>query len=610
MKIKELSLKNFKSVVDQSFKFNDGIICFSGDNGEGKSTVIHAILILLFNSCEMSFKDYINWNASKFFISTVFEHDGNEYYEEFEYGEKSGSKRILKNLTTNELWENSSAISILSQIIDPDLAKASIVSMENEQNLITTTPAKRREYLKGLYNLEFKDQLSSITDDLQKISHDEIRCKAKIDALEEHTFEHKELIDKPYSEEEYEKAKNDIAVLNAKKGELELQKQKRDNIQLKLNEATLSVRRQTLQLSTIRDKLLSLENDLINAENDLKTKEAENRISEFNERLEKLKTAHEKDVRELASEINRYQNEIDELQSHPDMGEDIEKIRADIQESSLKQREIQVLILQSREKLKVLMTGKCPTCGHVVSQEETDNENKILGDLEQKNADIDSKLVMMRNLYSEKKNAYDKIVKDLDVAKKNHYAAKSNFDIENTTFDNTSMQIQHEIEMYQTNKQNAIDRFKANIENSKKMIESQKDIKAQTEELLGRYKESVTAFNEELDSIDDPMSAITDILRGIEGLNVVVESYEKTKQHNDWVVKYNEEQDLKAKKRDEEVLKLKNTLAQASIASIVSASTRRMKFFVSFFAMINGSAYQCLLRAEHFRHHRAQRAGC
>ena len=81
------------------------------------------------------------------------------------------------------------------------------------------------------------------------------------------------LIKKKYkdlSKEEYEKAKNDIAVLNAKKGELELQKQKRDDIQLKLNEVTLSVRKQTLQLSTIRDKLLSLENDLINTENDLK----------------------------------------------------------------------------------------------------------------------------------------------------------------------------------------------------------------------------------------------------------------------------------------------------------------------------------------------------
>ena len=111
----------------------------------------------------MSFKDYINWNASKFFISITFEHNGNTYYEEFEYAEKGGSKRLLKNLDTDEVWENSSSISILSTIINPDLAKASIVAMENEQNLITTTPAKRREYLKGLYNLEFKDQLDYIS---------------------------------------------------------------------------------------------------------------------------------------------------------------------------------------------------------------------------------------------------------------------------------------------------------------------------------------------------------------------------------------------------------------------------------------------------------------
>ena len=562
MKIKELSLKNFKSVADQSFKFDNGIICFSGNNGEGKSTVIHAILILLFNSYDMSFKDYINWNASKFFISISFEHNGNEFYEEFEYAEKGGSKRVLKNLTTDEIWENSSAISVLSDIIDPDLAKASIVSMENEQNLITTTPSKRREYLKGVYNLEFKEQLDSISNDLAHINHDEIRCNAEIAAYEKQEFEYKNYESEPYSEEEYNMNKDNISILNAKKGELELQKQKRDEIKLKLDEANLSIRRQTVQMSAIESKIKTAENDISLNELDLKTKENEDRIPELNEKLNKLKSDHDVAVESLVSEIDKYDSEVIKFSADSSLAKTLTDIRNNINEKELKKREVQILMLQSKEKLKVLVTGKCPTCGHIVSEEETNAERNVLSELENKFNAIDSELTELKNSYGEVSDKYEQQHKDLDSAKLMLARTKTSLDVLNANFNQDSMKIKHEIEMYTINKENAVARLKANINNNKKIIESQIEIKSQAEELLDRYRESVASLTRELDAIDDPDTAISELATKIEDLQSTVKKYEDVRLHNEWVKKYNEEQDAKAKKRDEKVKILKTKLSE------------------------------------------------
>ena len=146
-KFERLYLKDFKCVEEQEFEFTKGIIIISGNNGEGKSTIFNALNILLFNDAPLNLKDYIRWGSDEFSIGLDFENNGVVYQEFLSYSEKSGGKRILKNLNTNEEWTNSVAVDKLKEIINFDLAKPSIVSAEGEQNLISTTPSKRREFL-------------------------------------------------------------------------------------------------------------------------------------------------------------------------------------------------------------------------------------------------------------------------------------------------------------------------------------------------------------------------------------------------------------------------------------------------------------------------------
>lgn len=560
MKIKKLTLKNFKSVVDETFVFNNGIICFSGNNGEGKSTVIHAILMLLFNAYDLSLRDYINWNASKFFISMSFEHMGEDYYEEFEYSEKTGSKRIFTKISTNESWENSAAVSKLAELIDPDLAKASIVSMENEQNLVTTTPAKRREYLKGVYNLEFKDQIDAISKDLENISQDEVYQQSRYSLLNSQIFEHKEYEEQVCSAEEYEQTKKQIDKLNGKKAELDAQDTRRDELKEKIADMNLSVRKSVAQMSSIDSKIESVQKDIDKISIDLDKEKSEDRLPELNEKLSSAKAEYESEVSKYQKEVEDIEKHIDEISSKPNLQNDIDEISNKVRNKSNEEHEAKILIEQSRKKIQILMTGVCPTCGHVVSKEETDAENKVLWDLEQRHAKLEVELDSLEKTERKLIDSQRDLDKELGSAKNSLSYSKSQLEMVRNKYERIIMNINHDIDMYETNKNNSIARYESELNNNKRIIESQKEMRTQVENLLSQYKDSIDKYTKDLDAIEDPLESLRELNREICDLKETVRKYEDVENRNKWITQYNMDIDEKAKKVHEEMAEIKSLL--------------------------------------------------
>jgi len=584
MKINNLVLKNFKSVTDESFTFDNGIICFAGDNGEGKSTVIHAILMLLFNSYDLSFKDYINWNASKFDISMTFEHNGERWYEEFEYSEKSGSKRILKNIDTGDFWENSSAISKLSEIVDFDLAKASIVSMENDQNLITTTPAKRREYLKGLYDLEFREQLDSITNDLIKISEEQTKHEAEISALEKQEFPLKEYKNEPCDEKRYIEAKDDLGVLVAKKGELESQKRKKDEIESKISEINLAIRRCVMQKSSIDEEIRRAEDEISQSQRSIEDAENEDKLTELNARLDKINTEFESKKTALDSDISKFAEEVKRLEAVPDVREEREKIRAQIRDKELDQRTTQTLISQSQDKLEILNTGRCPTCGHEISEEEIRNEEEVLNKLKKKNDELDSELSSLSIVNDQLRERQEKRDNDIRLAEADLAKSEGLLQLTMSNHSRDVTHIEHEIEMHKTNKENEILRLRYRIDNGHKIIESQQNILKQTEYLLEEHRRSIKNLYDDLESIGDPQTVINTLSEEMNAVESLVHEYEDVLQYNKWVSEYNSEQKERSGKRDAEILEFTKNLRDLSErkSMIEKAKTIVVREFPSF----------------------------
>ena len=96
MKLKELSLINYKNFESKSFTLDDKINCFVGENGIGKTNILDAVYHLAFG------KSYFNPVASQnikhnqdfFVIDGVF--DKNEQDEKIVVSLKRGQKKIIK----------------------------------------------------------------------------------------------------------------------------------------------------------------------------------------------------------------------------------------------------------------------------------------------------------------------------------------------------------------------------------------------------------------------------------------------------------------------------------------------------------------------------------
>lgn len=80
MKIKRLTLVNFKNHQSREFEFNKKIVCITGSNGVGKTNILDALYYLSFSKSFINAADNLNiLNGEEFFtVRGVYEIDGME----------------------------------------------------------------------------------------------------------------------------------------------------------------------------------------------------------------------------------------------------------------------------------------------------------------------------------------------------------------------------------------------------------------------------------------------------------------------------------------------------------------------------------------------------
>lgn len=555
MFIKTLSLRNFKSIRHAEFKFKRGIICFTGNNGEGKSTVLHAILLLLFNTTyEGTLKDSIRWGEKEFEISMTFEHEGSQYEETLLYSLTKGSDRTLIDLNTKEEWTGASAISKLADIIDPEQARAAIVSMENEQNLVTTTPSQRREYLKKIYSLEFKQELSRIASDIENTENDIISVQSKKDVLEASEFplkEERELM----PEEDYEKAKS---VIESIEKELKRLEEKQSRVE-ELYQERISLSKAIKGLKESIDK----------AEYDIEY--SERCIGDDEKEIDELKKTDYDAL--LAQELQSMEEEYSEkkkdlqklLQSDSYNLEQLPTTLTRVSRSYYDQlngtvSELSHAIKESSSKLEILRKGKCPTCGREISPEEADKEEAVLQGLKDERDSVYKQLKEEADRIDAVKARNDEITESrrrLEAQKEDHCRSleylSSSYELSknNAMLRSQTKKAEQEGEISRINSnimlsQTKIDTSRAMIDLYKSQIEEKTTTLRKLEEEYSKYEDVEVSINECKSRLSEPRA--------------LVEAYEDDLVYNRSIKVYNEEMKKKAEERDNQVAELSETL--------------------------------------------------
>jgi DNA repair exonuclease SbcCD ATPase subunit len=162
MYFKSLSLTNFKRIKKADLEFAK-INIFSGENYSGKSSIISALVYIFTNYLEDKIQNYIRWETQGFNLHSVIQDHKNVYDYSIKYT-KSNDKTLLIN--NKEKYVNSEASKKFSQIIDPNLAFYSSVSMQGKStNVIFDSPTDRANTLKTILGL---DKLLEISDLMKK----------------------------------------------------------------------------------------------------------------------------------------------------------------------------------------------------------------------------------------------------------------------------------------------------------------------------------------------------------------------------------------------------------------------------------------------------------
>lgn len=153
MYLKQLSLVNFKNHEQAELEFIDGVNCFTGNNGVGKTNVLDAIYYLSF--CKSYFNPVdsqnIRYDEQFFVVQGEFELD--DYSERIYCGLKKGQKKTFKR-NKKEYDRLADHIGLLPLVI----------ISPNDSSLIYDGSEIRRKFMDGViaqYDKSYLDNLLS-----------------------------------------------------------------------------------------------------------------------------------------------------------------------------------------------------------------------------------------------------------------------------------------------------------------------------------------------------------------------------------------------------------------------------------------------------------------
>lgn len=186
LRINSIYIKNFGNIIEETVKLTNQITVFSGENGQGKSTFLKAVYLNLYDHYEGTYGDYVRWGQTGFINILEFTLFGKKCKSEVIVNKNSASRTLSIG---NDTYAGSDAKKVLEELLPSKITMAASVSMENQIDIIKTSPAQRREFLKNLYDLNFKDEIDAL-----KAGYDDNDTALKNAQNEVTTLENKEYV--------------------------------------------------------------------------------------------------------------------------------------------------------------------------------------------------------------------------------------------------------------------------------------------------------------------------------------------------------------------------------------------------------------------------------
>lgn len=200
-------LENFGIIKDFKHRFRDGITVLSGENGQGKSTVLKALDMNLFDRYSGNLEDYLNWDAepeTTFFRHKFsFEHRGHSFVSTMKYdGKSSSTSRELYVDGATTPYKNSEAVKKLAEFLDPKMDPPAMIARQGTVSAVDAGPAERREHMRKAFDVNFPEEIKELQALESQVEKKIVETDKKLVELQALKFEPVEVPELPLTVEQ------------------------------------------------------------------------------------------------------------------------------------------------------------------------------------------------------------------------------------------------------------------------------------------------------------------------------------------------------------------------------------------------------------------------
>ncbi|WP_026338930.1 AAA family ATPase [Fusobacterium russii] len=180
MIIRKINLENYRSHKNTTIELSGGINLILGENGKGKSSILEAIGIVLFDINDRTGKkigkSFISYGETSATVEIIFlGNDGREYSIKNTFHSKKTNTAILKDLKTNEEIKNKEELRTkLNELCGikkdyTDIYDNIIIAKQNEFiNIFKDKPSEREKVFNKIFNTEiYSEMYAGILKDIE-----------------------------------------------------------------------------------------------------------------------------------------------------------------------------------------------------------------------------------------------------------------------------------------------------------------------------------------------------------------------------------------------------------------------------------------------------------
>lgn len=352
--VHRLVLVNFGVLQGRhEFTFDKGFNVISGRNGHGKTTILDAFSMLLFNDYTGSYDAYINDKSKKFETEIDFTVDNNDYTLKFSFSKEGKNGKSDRELFRNgtSLSTGEDAINDMAEILDKVIGPYAFAFKQNGESRITTcSDSDRRELLKKLWEIDYTKKVKSIYDPKIAALKDQLKSiDEQVYSLDNYAYNTIEIQELPVDEDVYENEKTAAEEIRSRLKLIESLKESNANWQR--------------QYDTCDAKIKEIQNSIINLENTIKVNQQYIDDSTKNraDTIEKAKAQFEAQRASYETSKKQLEDTITELEHKSFMKQRL-PILSRVNFADILANKTAELNMANRN-LGILQTGVCPTCG-------------------------------------------------------------------------------------------------------------------------------------------------------------------------------------------------------------------------------------------------------